>query len=296
MAERINPRALRSWLFIDGTEETALADGPKSEADVLIQELEDFTPPDLRPHARRISPDVMAAWKKAGVVAAVRVNPLDGDGSADLEAIMQGGPDIVMLPKTARPAQIVELSGAIARLEIQYGLTKGATRIVPNIEQAAGLIQTHAICLSSERIVGCLVASEDMAADLGAERGRDGLELSHVRERFHLECVAAGVVSIDCPYTWTDREGLESDTKYARRLGYTAKSAVHAGHPSIINRLLTPSGEDVVQAGRIVAAFEAARAEGSARAELDGSLVEVPIYLDAKRLLARAEYLNAANR
>ena len=135
-----------------------------------------------------------------------------------------------------------------------------------------------------------------MAADLGAERGRDGLELSHVRERFHLECVAAGVVSIDCPYTWTDREGLESDTKYARRLGYTAKSAVHAGHPSIINRLLTPSGEDVVQAGRIVAAFEAARAEGSARAELDGSLVEVPIYLDAKRLLARAEYLNAANR
>ncbi len=36
--------------------------------------------------------------------------------------------------------------------------------------------------------------------------------------------------------------------------------------------------------------------DGLARAELDGSLVEVAIYLNAKRLLARAEYLSAANR
>jgi citrate lyase subunit beta / citryl-CoA lyase len=36
-----------------------------------------------------------------------------------------------------------------------------------------------------------------------------------------------------------------------------------------------------------VAAFEAARARGEARVELVGSLVEVPTYSNAKRLLAR---------
>ena len=57
MTTDINPKALRSWLFIDGADEAALAEGPASEADVLIQELEDFTPPELRPRAREIGPD-----------------------------------------------------------------------------------------------------------------------------------------------------------------------------------------------------------------------------------------------
>ena len=288
----IKPETLRSWLFIDGADDAALAAGPASGADVLIQELEDFTPPEKRPHAREISPEIISAWKAEGIVAAVRINPLEGDGAADLAAIMIGRPDIVMLPKAAGPAQITALAAAMSQLEADCDVPPGATLIVPNIEQASGLMQTHAICRSNERIAGCIVASEDMAADLGAERGPDGIELAYVRERFHLECVAAGVLSIDCPYTWTDTEGLEADTLHARRLGYTAKSAVHPDHPRVINRLLTPTGEDVAQARRIVAAFEAARAGGQARAELDGSLVEVPIYLNAKRLLARAELLN----
>jgi citrate lyase subunit beta/citryl-CoA lyase len=283
-----NPSALRSWLFIEGANEAALRAGPASDADVLIQELEDFTPPERRSHARAISPEVIAGWRAAGVVGAVRVNPLDGDGMADLTAIMRGGPDIVMLPKTATPAHIVTLASEITRLEAAYGLSRGATRIVPNIEQAAGLLQTFAICQSSARVAGCLVASEDMAADLGAERGPDGRELAFVRERFHVECVAAGVVSIDCPYTWTDEAGVEAETKHARRLGYTAKSAVNAAHPRAINRILTPSNDEVAKARRIVVAFEATRESGQARAEVDGSLVEVPIYLNAKRLLARA--------
>ena len=39
----------------------------------------------------------------------------------------------------------------------------------------------------------------------------------------------------------------------------------------------------------IVAAFEAARADGQGRVELDGALVEWPAYSTAKRLLARHE-------
>ena len=283
MTTDIDPKALRAWLFIDGADEAALAEGPASEADVLIQELEDFTPPEMRPRAREISPDVLAAWKAAGVVTAVRVNPLDGDGMADLTAIMRGAPDIVMLPKTAAPRHIVELAGAIARCEADYDLEIGSTAIVPT----AGLLQTFAICGASDRVIACGVASEDMAADLGAERGRDGLELAYVRERFHVECVAAGSVSLDCPYTW-DLEGVTAETQYARRLGYTGKLAVHHAHPPVINRLLTPSDTEVAEAGRIVAAFEAARAAGKHRAELDRSLIEVPIYLTAKRLLDRA--------
>ena len=57
--------------------------------------------------------------------------------------------------------------------------------------------------------------------------------------------------------------------------------------------MLTPSEDELCQAGRIVAAFEAARAQGLGRVELDGALLEVPTYSNAKRLIARGEALRA---
>src|SRR5262249_49086975 len=155
---------------------------------------------------------------------------------------------------------------AISRFEREYHLPEGSTAMLPNIELARGVVQTPAIARASRRTVACLMASEDLAADLGAERGQDGLGLAFSRQRFLVDCGAAGVVAVDCPYTWRDTEGVERDTRWARRLGYRAKSAVVAEHAAIINRVLTPSLEEVAKARAIVAAFEAARAKGESRA------------------------------
>lgn len=288
------PELRRSWLFVGGADEAGLAAAAESPADVIMLELEDFTPPALRPRARARAPELFERWRAAGKVAAARINPLESeDGIPDLDAVMRGRPDAVLLPKVAEPRQVERLDARVSHLERDLGIEDGATELVPNVELARGLIQTYDICMASARVTACLVASEDMAADLGAERGPDGLELAYVRQRFLVECVAAGTVAIDCPYTWTDADGVEQDTRYARRLGYKAKSLVDAAHAGIINGVLTPSAEEAARAERLVAAFEAAQATGQGRAELDGSLVEWPIYLNAKRLLERARALGA---
>lgn len=294
MTSRRRPVALRrSWLFVPGADEQALADAATSGADVLIQELEDFTAPDRRPAARALAARTYAQWRAAGRVVAVRVNPLAGDGMADLAAAMAARPDVVLLPKVDRPGQVADLAAEVERLERAHGIEAGSTELVPNVESARGLVATVAIAAASPRVVACLVASEDMAADLGAERGRDSLELDHVRARFHVDCVAAGVLSIDCPYTWRDAEGVAADTLRARRLGYRAKSLVVAAHATLVNAVLTPAPAAVAQARRVIAAFERARGQGLGGVELDGSMVELPIYLNAKRLVARAEALDA---
>jgi len=288
------PELRRSWLFVGGADEAQLATAAESPADVIMLELEDFTPPARRAEARARAPDLFERWRAAGKVAAVRINPLEtDDGIPDLNAVMRGRPDAVLLPKVAEPRQIERLDARVSHLERDLGIHGGSTELVPNVELARGLIQAYDICMASERVSACLVASEDMAADLGAERGPDGLELAYVRQRFLVECVAAGKVAIDCPYTWTDADGVENDARYARRLGYKAKSLVDAAHAGIINGVLTPNAEETARAERLVAAFEAAQAAGHGRAELDGSLVEWPIYLNAKRLLERAKALGA---
>lgn len=284
------PALRRAWLFVPGNGrdiEAAAACG----ADVVIQELEDFTPPDQRPPARARARGLYDGWRAAGAVAAVRVNMLDGDGPADLAGVMAGRPDVVLLPKVTAPEEIAALDAAITGHERALGLTPGAIEIVPNIETARGLVRIQSILAASRRVSAALLASEDMAADLGVERTREGAELAYVRSRFLVEARAANVVAIDRPYTFADLDGCVAETREARRLGFIAKSAVSAAHVGAINAALTPDAAEVGEAKALVAAFDAARAAGAERATYKGVLVEAPRANAAHRLIARAEAL-----
>jgi citrate lyase subunit beta/citryl-CoA lyase len=263
----------RSWLFVPGADEAAHRAAARSGADVVILELEDFTPPELRPRARALAAKAFAAWRAAGAMAAVRVNPLEGDGHADLRGVLPAKPDIVLMSKVESPEQARALAAAVP----------GSAGLVPNIESARALLRAAEIAQATPRITALLLASEDMVADLGTERSRGGEELAYARARFLVECRAAGVEAIDCPYTFSDVKGASADARTARRLGYRMKSLVDPSHARAINKALTP---DLAKARRIVAAFEKARAGGKERAKVDGALIEVPIYAAAKRLLA----------
>ena len=157
-------------------------------------------------------------------------------------------------------------------------------------------MRTFEIAKASRRVIALLVASEDMVADLGTNRSRGGEELAYVRARFLVECRAAGVEAIDCPYTFSDVKGAVADAKRAKRLGYRAKSLVDPSHAAPINRVFAPSPVELQNARKIVGAFEKARASGRERALVGGKLVEVPIYAAAKRLLESAARIQPVRR
>jgi citrate lyase subunit beta / citryl-CoA lyase len=285
------PALRRCWLCLPGADAPALAAASASGADVLIQELEDFTPPELRPQARALAGELYDRWRAAGRLAAVRVNPLETDGYADLAAVMRGRPDIVLMSKVADAQQVAALDREVSRLEQALAIPAGSTELVPNVESARGILHAFAIAKASPRVTGVMGSTEDMAADLGAPRSKAGFELAYARQRLHFECTAANVLTVDCPYTFADLEGCASDARYARQLGYVAKSAVNAEHVAIINGVLTPSQAEVAEASAVVVAFEAARAAGKERGRLGDLMIEVPTYESAKRLLARARAL-----
>jgi len=268
-------RPRRSWLFVPGADAAAHEAAAGSGADVLIQELEDFTPPERRPEARARAAVLYDRWRKAGKIAAVRVNPLETCGREDLEAVLKGRPDIVLMPKVVSPDQVRALEQA----------TGGKFDLVPNVETAAGLMNAFQIGTASRKTIAMLVASEDMVADLGTNRSRGGEELAYVRARFLVECRAAGVEAIDCPYTFSDVKGAIADARWAKRMGYRMKSLVTPLHASALNEVFSVSERELKNAQKVIQAFEQARKSGNERAKVGGKLVEVPIYSAAKRLL-----------
>jgi len=281
----------RTWLFGPGAGDAAHAAMRASGADVVIVDLEDFTPPARRDEARRGLANLLSTCRASGAVTAVRINALDGEGPVDLAAAMHAAPDVVAYPMASTAAQMQALDEAIATHERARGIPAGSTEILPVCETALGVVDVRAIAAGSPRIRAALLGTEDLAADLGAERRPDALELEHARRRFILDCRAADIEPVDCPYTYGDVDGAVREALHARRLGYRCKALVRPEHVAAINEALTPQHDEVMRANAIVEAFEAARARGEDRALVDGLWVEVPTWRNAKRLLERARRL-----
>lgn len=280
------PGQRRTWLFGAGADTAGHQAMAQSGADVLIQDLEDFTPPARRPEARALAAALYARWRALPAIACVRINALDDGGDADLLRVMPARPGIVAYPKAATAAQIRALDAAITAHELALGLLQGVTEILPVCETALGVVNVRELAAASTRVRCALLGAEDLAADLQAERSREAVELDHARRRFVLECRAAGIEPVDAPYTFSDAEGAASEARYARRLGYRCKSLVRPDHVQAVRGALVPDAAQRQAAQRVVQAFEAARACGEDRALVDGLWVEVPTYLNAKRLLA----------
>lgn len=281
----------RTWLFGPGADAGAHAAMQGSGADALIIDLEDFTPPARREHARRLLHELLDMWRAAGFVTAVRINQLEEDGPADLAAAMKAGAHVIAYPMARSAAQMQALDRAIGEWEAQLGVAAGRTEILPVCETALGVADVRAIAAGSPRIHAALLGTEDLANDLGAERHPDGIELAHARARFLLDCRAAGIEPIDAPYTFSDAEGAVREARASRRLGYRSKSLVRPEHADALNRALTPDAAEVRRARAFVQAFEAARARGEDRALVDGLWIEVPTWRNARRLLDRAQAL-----
>ncbi|KVE38444.1 HpcH/HpaI aldolase/citrate lyase family protein [Burkholderia sp. TSV86] len=294
-----NPFSLmRTWYFVAGADQQALRDAGITGADVVIQELEDFTPNDLRAAARGYARDAMERWRRQGAIPGVRINPFTTCGREDLAGVMPALPAVVMMSKVETTKQVESLDAEIGKWESRLGIPIGSTAIVPNIESALGIVDAIPIAHASARVHAMLVGTEDMVVDLGAERSREGTELFHPRARFLLECAAAGVLAIDSPYTFSDEAGASADMLWARSIGYNSKAVVNAHLVSLTNHEFTPSDEKIALARRQIEAFETSLRAGMARAEVDGLVVERPSYAAARRLVARHAQLSerAASR
>lgn len=278
---------MRSLLFVPADSEKKLAKSLRAGADVLLLDLEDSVALPRKETARAMARDFLKS-KPAGITAFVRINPFtSGLATADLDAVMPGRPDGIMLPKCAGGLDVRRLRDMIA--------DRGgdAAKILPIVtETARAMFELHTYAASSQGLAGLMWGAEDLAADLGAVANRrpDGsydAPFALARSLCLFAAAAAAVPAVDTVYTdFRDMAGLEREAKDAARLGFTAKAAIHPDQVEIINRVFTPDAAAVEHARKIVAAFAAAPDAGVIN--LDGAMVDRPHLIAAQRVLSRA--------
>lgn len=288
---------MRSLLFIPADSDKKLAKGLESGADALILDLEDSIAPETKAAARANA----AAFLKAHITAEkrprliVRINALTtGLAEEDIDVVVAGRPDAIMLPKAEGEASVVKADKRLTSVEAKHGIAKGHIKIIAiATETAASLFRAGTYRHSSERLSGLTWGAEDLSADLGAEANRDadGHFLDPYRFARVLCLTAAAsaqVQPIDTVYVDYKKEaGLRREAEEARRDGFTAKMAIHPAQVAVINEVFTPSKESVAKAQAIVDAFAAAI--GTGVVGIGGMMFDRPHLLRAQALLARAK-------
>lgn len=251
-------------LFVPGDRPERFEKAASAGADAVIIDLEDA----VAPHAKTAARAALTA--ALGVPVLVRVNaagtPWHGE---DLAATFRVAPAAVVLPKAEDPATLDQVRSALGPL----------IPIIALIETARGLAAVRAI--AAHPAVGRLAfGSIDFCADLGCAHEREVLlparsELVLASRLAGLPAPVDGVTpSID------DAEPITCDARHARALGFGGKLAIHPRQIGPIRAGFAPDAAEIAWAERVLAS-------GAGAAAVDGAMVDEPVRIRARAVLAR---------
>ena len=284
---------IRNPIFVPGNRRSMLEKATGFATDAVVADLEDSVPMAEKAVARDLVADIVPALAKAGQRIVVRVNSLDtGLAEDDIAAAVHPDVTAISVGKITSPADISEYCRLLDAAEANAGLSAGRTRLVLWIETAAAVQHAYDIARASERIAAITFGAEDYTRDVGIRRTSSGEEVRIPRGLVALAAHAAGVTPLDTPYVnFRDSEGLESDIAVAAQLGFKGKFAIHPAQLEPIRRMFGPQPDEIEYARRVMAAWDAASAEGRGSLDLDGAMVDVPVVERARNTLAEAAEL-----
>ena len=279
----------RTLLFMPGNNPGMLASAGALGSDVVIFDLEDAVAQNEKDAARILVRRTLSEMRPAGVECVVRMNGLDTPyWLADVAACVQGGADLIMLPKCEKAQDLEQVWTAMKESKGEKELPE----LMVIVETAKGVENVSAIAAfasSGGPLAGILLGAEDLTADLGARRTPKGDEIFYARSRVLTACKAAGVKAIDTPFPFvTDLEGLAADADFAARLGFDGKAVISPHHVHRVKEAFSPTEQQIDWASRVMAAARKAEQEGKGAVSLDGMMIDLPIIKRAERILSMA--------
>lgn len=251
------------------------------DADAVVFDLEDSVPNAEKATARRLVSDLIARWPAGdGPRLMVRINPpRAGVVEQDIQVVSQSPRSGIVVPKVDLP---IELEMVFERLGWN------SRDVIVNIETPRSLLRAEAFA-DTPGVSGLFLGSEDLTNAMGTRRTSEGNELSWPRFLILAAARAAGIAAYDTIHPeFRDLESFRHDCERAAALGFDGKFAIHPAQLPVINQAFSPSDEEIVQARRIVVAFDEAVGRGEGAVAVDGQMVDPPVAERARAVLMRA--------
>ena len=271
----------RSFIFCPGNKPDMIPKALRSGADMVCIDLEDAIIPEHK-DISRVS--TVKAFENIsvpyGVETLIRINDVNSEeGKEDIQAILNSNNTAsgLMLPKIQSVEEIINL-------ERQIKLANKSLNLHIIIETNTGLQNAWNIAQSSSIIKSLLFGGVDMSADLGCNG--DWLSLLYARSRVVHAAAGAGIDSIDVPFLdLEDMVGMRNEAQKSKNLGFSGKGSIHPKQIESLNKVFTPSSEEIAYANKVIKAFNEA---SDGLVVVDGKLIEKPVLRTALKTIANS--------
>lgn len=242
-----------------------MANAAASEADEVVFDLEDGCAPSQKVAARKTLVEAFKTLDFKGKIRAFRPNGIHTRFFYRdvIETVESAGAhiDVMVVPKVQEAADVLFADRLLTQIEQNMGLPVGRIRLEALIEGAKAVLHAEEIAASTPRLAGLIFGVLDYAGDIGARR--------HVREQSALyhwpkaktvaAARAAGIDVIDSiTLQFRDLEQCERDAQEGAQMGFDGKWAIHPAQVEVINRVFTPSPEEITRAREIIELYNKA--------------------------------------
>lgn len=284
----MHPR--RALLYMPGDDMRKILKAATLGVDCICMDMEDGVAMNRKQEARQTIAQALQTIDFGKAEKLARINPVgSGMESDDLQAVLPYRPDGIVVPKIETPAQLLSVDEAISTAERANGWEHNSIALIILIETALGIANLKEVASACSRLQALIFGSEDLAADIGAERTRAGWEIFYARSAVVTFAAAYDLQAIDMVYIdFHDDEGLRQESVQGAQMGYSGKQVIHPNQVPIVQEAFTPSPEAIAHARRIVEAFHEHQKSGAGAFALDGKMIDAPIVKTAERVLAKA--------
>ncbi len=289
---------MRSLMFVPGHNERLLASAARSDAVVLLLDIEDSVLPVSN---KQIARDTIKKWvsekKFEKYLVFTRVNDREsGELLRDIHQLTIRGVDGFMYPKSKTGEDVYFFSKLLETIEYEKEIPVGTYKIIPLIETAAAALNAQDICKASDRVVAIAFGCEDFITDLGGIHDKEGRSIFTARALIAMAAKAKNVIPIDTVHINVhDLEDLEKNLIIAKELGFEGMLILHPKELPLAHQYFSPSDQEVADAKEMLRLSTEAEKEGKGVAVMNGKFIGPPMVLAARKTIEKNKKVHDKN-
>lgn len=290
----MNNYLLRSLMFVPAHNDKLLNSAAKSDADVLLLDIEDSVQPEEN---KQVARDKILErinnndFKKHLIIP--RINDREsGHLLKDLMQLTVEGVDGFMYPKSYTGQDVYFIDKLLDTIEYEKGFPRGKFKLIPLIETAAAVLNAQDICKASDRVIAIAYGSEDFISDVEGIHDKEHLSLFNPRAIIAMAARANNVIPIDTVHVKVhDLEDLEDNIVLAKKLGFEGMLVLNPKELSLVHKYYSPSDDEVKEAKSMLTMSDEARLEGKGVAIMNGKFIGPPMVLQARKIIRKHDLI-----
>lgn len=284
---------MRSLMFVPAHNERLMNSASRSNADVLLLDIEDSVQPiENKQIARENILRYIAEGKFKDRILFPRINDCEsGELLKDVYQLTVSGITGFMYPKAKKGEDIYFIGKLLDTIEYEKGIPLGTFKLIPLIETTSAVLNIQDICSACKnRVIAVAFGCEDFVTDLGGEHDSEGLSIFNPRSIIAMGAKACGVIPIDTVHIKVhDLQDLEQNLILSKKMGFEGMLVLNPKELPLVHQYYSPSKEEIDWAREMIRLAEETVRDGKGVAVKDNKFIGPPMLKMAKNIIAKAD-------